>query len=139
MHDLGTLGGPASIAYGINGGGQVVGQASTADGSTRAFLYSGGALRHLNSVVGAELGITFTDAWGINDNGQIAANGYDSAGTGRAYLLTPERHAGGDGGAGWPLPAGHRDRHLDKFRLAAPEKGAAGDRPARHAQPGCRK
>lgn len=40
MSNLGTLGGNYSVANSINNNGQIVGVASTANGSQRAFLYS---------------------------------------------------------------------------------------------------
>lgn len=45
--DLGTLGGETSIAVDINDAGEVVGNAETATGQSRAFLYSDGALLEL--------------------------------------------------------------------------------------------
>lgn len=45
--DLGTLGGEFSIAVDINDAGEIVGNAQTATGQSRAFLYSEGALREL--------------------------------------------------------------------------------------------
>lgn len=50
--DLGTLGGAASQARGINNQGDVVGSAYTADGETHAFLHSHGQMRDLGSLDG---------------------------------------------------------------------------------------
>src|SRR5438034_11468116 len=38
--DLGTLGGPVSIAYGINDVGQIIGTSATATGTSHALLWS---------------------------------------------------------------------------------------------------
>ncbi|MEM6351909.1 MAG: DUF3466 family protein [Cyanobacteria bacterium P01_D01_bin.14] len=42
--DLGTLGGPSSLAYGLNEMGDVVGVAEDADGISRAFVWSDGTM-----------------------------------------------------------------------------------------------
>lgn len=66
MTDLGTLGGTASVGYGLNNLGQIVGVSSNRDNSgSSAFLYSSGTME--------ALGTPFTpgDAYGINDYGQI--------------------------------------------------------------------
>jgi len=86
MIDLGTLpGGSGTLAYGINNSGQVVGTCFTGDGDFHAFLYSGGAMTDLSSLVALPSGVSLNYAFAINDLGQIAATGSD----GHAYLLTP--------------------------------------------------
>jgi probable HAF family extracellular repeat protein len=46
--DLGTLGGPRSSAFGLNESGEVVGESDTAEpGVSRAFIWSGGAMKNL--------------------------------------------------------------------------------------------
>ena len=67
--DLGTLpGGSYSYAYGINGSGQVVGDADTASGQQHAFLWSSGSgmtdLGTLPNGYGSE-------AFCINSSGQV--------------------------------------------------------------------
>ena len=44
MIDLGTLGGPRSVAYAINAAGQVVGLAMTDAGPEHACIWQGGAM-----------------------------------------------------------------------------------------------
>ena len=69
-----------------------IGYAFDAASALRAFVYTGGAMYNLNTLVsptdplyGA---ITLIDAEGINDSGQILANG-TLDGNNRAFLLTP--------------------------------------------------
>ena len=67
--DLGTLGGSASAAGGINNKGQVVGWANLPDDpyTYHAFLWNGsGPLQDLGTLGGAE-----SRAYGINDGGEI--------------------------------------------------------------------
>src|ERR1041384_6822593 len=87
--DLGTLGrnsnGSYSIAYCINGSGQVAGESSAQSSqlSDPAFLYSNGQLINIGTL-GGESG----QPRGINTSGQIA--GYSTLATGsyRAFLYT---------------------------------------------------
>jgi probable HAF family extracellular repeat protein len=90
-NNLGTLGGNFSQAFGINNRGQVVGQSevSADTGPLHAFLYSGGVMYDLNSLVTNAPGWTLTSAQGINDLGQITGTGTDPFGNSRAFLLTP--------------------------------------------------
>ncbi|HWW70600.1 MAG TPA: PEP-CTERM sorting domain-containing protein [Duganella sp.] len=77
MQDLGTLGGAFSIAEGINNQGQIVGVSTLPDaGATdRGFVYSGGVMRDLNSLIDPASGWTIQNAWDINDRRQILAFG----------------------------------------------------------------
>src|SRR2546428_10824145 len=65
--DLGTLGGTASIAFGVNNVGQVVGDSNTTTSGIRphAFLWQNGAMTDLGT-----LGGTFSTASGISNFGQ---------------------------------------------------------------------
>ena len=67
--DLGTLGGTASQAYGINASGQVTGWARIDDGSTHAFRYSGGVMQDLGTL---DAGYTQSAGWSINASGIVA-------------------------------------------------------------------
>jgi len=99
MTDLGTLPGLAnSVAYSINAYGQAVGRATNGsaldvdlppfpDPST-AFLYSGGALYDLHTLIPANSGWTLLAAMGIGDGGHITGFGLINGQT-RAFLMTP--------------------------------------------------
>jgi MYXO-CTERM domain-containing protein len=91
MHDLGTLGGTESVAWGINGSGQVVGSSTRADSTTRAFRYDGtpgegGVMLELD-LLGGQSSV----AYGIND--AAAAVGRAQVGDGGylAALWRPDR------------------------------------------------
>lgn len=89
MTDLGTLsGGGISQATGINTNGWVVGYGNTASSAQDAFLYSGGHLLDLNSLLSPGSGWTLQDATGINDLGQIVGTGTFN-GQNQAFLMTP--------------------------------------------------
>ena len=76
LHDLGTLGGNSSYAYGINNAGSVVGYSWLPDESQmHAFVYMGGVIMDLNSMVSNLTGWELTEAYGINDSGQITGSG----------------------------------------------------------------
>ncbi len=87
---LGTLGGEASKALGINNRGQVVGKADVGppdahgDEDTHAFLWQNGHMHDLNGFVSAHSGWVLYSANGINDKGWIVGTG--SKGT---FLLKP--------------------------------------------------
>jgi probable HAF family extracellular repeat protein len=89
LHDLGTLGGNASTALALNDSGAVVGWANNAAGAQRAFLYSGGALVDLNSLLPPGSGWELLEATGINDSGQIVGNGVINGQT-HGFLLSPQ-------------------------------------------------
>jgi len=86
--DLGTLGGSASIAFGINAKGQVVGSAQIATGDNHAFVHSGGTMQDLNDQIPLGSGWILQEATGINDVGQIAGYGLHN-GLIRAFRLDP--------------------------------------------------
>ena len=71
VNDLGTLGGSASQAYAINNGSLIVGSSVTADGSSRAFLFSNGSM--------TDLGIrsSLSVATAVNASNQIAGYYYN--------------------------------------------------------------
>jgi probable HAF family extracellular repeat protein len=94
MKSLGTLGGTQSYVYGIDSGGNVVGYSWTSDGVTHGFLYRGGVMLDLNSLLEIGSGWTIDGAYGINDAGQILGqatyNGQHHAVDLNPVLTTPE-------------------------------------------------
>ena len=81
--DLGTFGGNASYAYGINEPGDVVGEASISGGNSRAFLYIGSSMVNLGTL-GGDLSV----ANGINDGGQVVGWALTSDNVERAFKYT---------------------------------------------------
>jgi probable HAF family extracellular repeat protein len=90
MRDLGTLGGTCAQALEINNAGAVVGWSWTGDDpeTSRAFLYTDGALLDLNSLLPPGSGWTLLEARAINDMGQIVGVGV-LGGFERPFLMTP--------------------------------------------------
>lgn len=92
MIDLGTLGGGASMAWGINNSGQVVGWSWTSSGEQHAFFYSGGVITDLNSSIPPDsvwtLGANYDTNIDINNLGQIVGWGLINEQM-RAFLMTP--------------------------------------------------
>jgi probable HAF family extracellular repeat protein len=77
MTDLGSNFSPAAV----NDSGVIVGG---------QFVYSGGTLQNLNSLIPAGSGYQIQNVTGINDNGQIVVNAADTAtGQTHALLLNP--------------------------------------------------
>jgi probable HAF family extracellular repeat protein len=89
LMDLGTLSGGVSVGYAMNDSGQVVGYADTAGGGVVAFLYSGGQMLDLNSLIAPGSGYTLLHAYGISDTGYITGDALTPNGQIHAFLLTP--------------------------------------------------
>jgi probable HAF family extracellular repeat protein len=66
MWDLGTLGGPDSLATAINASGQITGRSTTSDGARHVFLWDGTAMLDLGTLEGLN---GFGTA--INASGQV--------------------------------------------------------------------
>jgi probable HAF family extracellular repeat protein len=88
MHDLGTFGGPFSGATGINNLGQVVGSAYATSTTGHPFIYNGGSLINLSTLIPAGSGWDLLDPTAINDSGQIVGTGFHIDHW-EAFLLTP--------------------------------------------------
>ena len=86
--DLGTLGGTNSTALDINSADQVVGTSITASGDAHAFVWQGGAMTDLNTLLPAGSGWVLTQANAINNRGEIAGTGL-VGGVAHAFLLSP--------------------------------------------------
>ena len=88
-HSLGSLGGTNGAAYALNNSNEVVGWSQIASGAPHAFLYSGGSMQDLNSLIPSSSGIVLTSAVGIDAAGEIVAYGTNASGQVREYFLTP--------------------------------------------------
>jgi probable HAF family extracellular repeat protein len=89
MTDLGTLGGSYSDPFAINDNGQIVGQSYISGGAQHAFLYSGGGITDLNSLIDPASGWELHSAYDINALGQIVGYGTNANDKQHAFLLNP--------------------------------------------------
>jgi len=92
--DLGVLSGDqCSFASSINAKAQIVGASITDDcsfdNSTRAFLWEGGSIFDLNTLIPAGSALHLQWARSINDLGEIAGAGFDAEGNLHDFLLIP--------------------------------------------------
>lgn len=90
--NLGSLGGGFCTARAINGNGDVVGQSFTGS-AIHGFIYTGGAMYDLNSLVAADPAIVLTTGTGINNAGQISANGIINGLVHHGFRLDPVKVA----------------------------------------------
>ncbi|NIR64259.1 MAG: hypothetical protein GWO10_10915, partial [candidate division Zixibacteria bacterium] len=81
LTDLGTLGGPLNIAYGINESSQIVGISSVNRWDEHAFLYENGVMTDLGTLCGIN-----SEARCINESGQIVGSADTAEGHRRAFL-----------------------------------------------------
>jgi len=82
--DLGTLGGNASFALGLNNRGEVVGTARTTNAARPqlAFVTDNGSLSNLGTLEGS----TFSRAFRINQKGEAVGEAFTATGASRAVL-----------------------------------------------------
>ncbi len=80
MHDIGTLGGTNSFAFGINDSDMIVGISNNdpSNDNDLPFLYTAAnGMVDLNSLIDPQTGWVVTDAEAINDAGQIAGDRFN--------------------------------------------------------------
>lgn len=102
--EIGTFGGAASNAYGVNNLGQVVGRAQNSAGTYQAFLWAGGTLTNLGHLGGQR-----SEANAINDSGVIAGYSNDAANLPKGFVyngtLSPLGTLGGERSYGYAINA----------------------------------
>lgn len=80
MRDLGDLGGGATNGYNMNNENVVVGESTTSNGETHAFVYTKGEMHDLGTLGGA-----YSTAEEINDSGIVVGASRDRDGIQHAY------------------------------------------------------
>lgn len=81
LHDLGTLGGQTSEAFGVNNSGMVVGFSQTASFDNHAFVFENGAMRDIGT-----LGGDGSIAFDVNDRGMVVGGSQDPSGQSFAFI-----------------------------------------------------
>ena len=104
VHDLGTLGGDASLANAVGSGGRVVGWARLADATRHAFLYRSGAMEDLGT-----LGGSYSMAFAVNRADVVV--GASSVNDGRNEI--PFVWTDATGMQALPVPEGYGGQALD--------------------------
>jgi probable HAF family extracellular repeat protein len=91
MQNLGTLSGDfASLAIGINDGGEVVGVSVDGNFNERAFLWEKGVMQDLNALIASNpSGLQLQVGSSINSSGEIIGVAQNSAGETHGFLATP--------------------------------------------------
>ena len=99
MKDLGVLPGRTlSIAWDINNADQVVGFSEGEGVVPHPFLYSGGVMRDLNTLIPPNSGWELLEALEINDKGHIVGRGINNEdGEEHAFLLVQPGKGQGPG------------------------------------------
>jgi probable HAF family extracellular repeat protein len=75
--DLGTLGGPESVALAIDTSGRIVGWSDTARGERHAFLWADGRMLDVNDFAKLEDGIVLEEATSFDAKGHVVSIGSD--------------------------------------------------------------
>lgn len=105
MIDLGTLGGSQSYAYGVNDSGAIVGSAwVSGNTATHGFVYLGGVMLDLNSLLPINSGWTIDGAYGINNAGDIVGIGTFNTQTYAIELLPSQTSAKSNALSSTPVP-----------------------------------
>jgi len=92
-----------SFAAVINASGQVAGSSISSctakEPNFRAFLWEGGSIFDLNTLIPQDSTLYLTDIFAISDLGEMAGQGVDPSGNQHAFLLIPcdENHPGIEG------------------------------------------
>ena len=86
IRDVGDLGGGTATSFNINRHDVVVGESTTIDGDTHAFVFTNGEIRDLGT-----LGGSYSTAEEINDLGIIVGASRDADGVQHAYVGGPDR------------------------------------------------
>jgi len=91
MQNLGTLSGDfASLAIGINDGGEVVGVSVDGNFNVRAFLWEKGVMHDLNALIASNpSGLKLQVASSINSSGEIIGVAQTGVGETHGFLATP--------------------------------------------------
>lgn len=100
MQDLGALSGDvASVSISINDAGVVVGTSLDVKFNPRAFLWKGGVMTDLNTLIAGHSPLYLLTGCSINSRGEITGLGLTSTGEIHTYLATPKPRDGGESAA----------------------------------------